>query len=133
MATSEERLKILKMVQEGKITADQAAAIIETLEESSQSQRQASRPEPPATPPASKSSRWFHVRITDSGSGRTRVNVRLPVSLVNAGIKMGARFAPEVQGMDMEQLVEFINSGEVGQIVDVNNEEDGEHVEVYIE
>lgn len=132
MATSEERLKILKMVQEGKISADQAAAIIETLEEGSQGPRPTNRPEPP-TPPMNKTSRWFHVRITDSGTGRTRVNVRLPVSLINAGIKMGARFAPEVQGMDMEQLIEFINSGETGQMVDVVNEDDGEHVEVFIE
>lgn len=132
MATSEERLKILKMVQEGKISADQGATLIEALEDNNQNQRQPNRPETP-TNPTGKSSRWFHVRITDSGTGRTRVNVRLPVSLINAGIKMGARFSPEVQGLDMEQLLQFINSGETGQMVDVVNEDDGEHVEVFIE
>ena len=132
MATSEERLKILKMVQEGKISADQGATLIEALEDNNKNQRQPNRHEPP-TNPTGKSSRWFHVRITDSGTGRTRVNVRLPVSLINAGIKMGARFSPEVQGLDMEQLLQFINSGETGQMVDVVNEDDGEHVEVFIE
>jgi hypothetical protein len=132
MATSEERMKILKMVQEGKISADEAANLIETLEENNQGPRQPNRPEQPASP-SGKSSRWFHVRITDSGTGRTRVNVRLPVSLINAGIKMGARFSPEVQGLDMDQLLQFINSGETGQMVDVVNDDDGEHVEIFIE
>lgn len=133
MATSEERLRILKMVQEGKISADEAATLIEALEESNQSQQQkANRPEP-SLATGGKSSRWFRVRITDAGTGRTRVNVRLPVSLINAGIKMGARFSPEMEGLDMEQLIQFINSGETGQMVDVVNEEDGEHVEIFIE
>ena len=133
MATSEERLKILKMVQEGKLSADEAANLIGALEEGNQGQPQkVSRPEP-ALAQSGKSSRWFRVRITDAGTGRTRVNVRLPVSLINAGIKMGARFSPEVEGLDLSQLIEFINSGETGQMVDVVNEEDGEHVEIFIE
>jgi hypothetical protein len=131
MATSEERMKILKMVQEGKITADDAAQLIEMLEEKSGS-RQPPTPEPPVSS-TGKSSRWFRVRITDTNTGRTRVNVRLPVSLINAGIKMGARFSPEVEGLDMDQLIQFINSGETGQMVDVINDDDGEHVEVFIE
>ncbi len=73
------------------------------------------------------------VRVTDTDSGKTRVNVRLPVGLIRAGVKMGAKFAPEIEGMDIEQLMTFINSGEIGQVVDVLDEEDGEHVEVFIE
>jgi hypothetical protein len=59
--------------------------------------------------------------------------VRLPIGMVSAGVKMGMRFAPNVEGVDPEQLMDFIQSGEIGQIVDVYNDEDGEHVEVYIE
>ena len=73
------------------------------------------------------------MRVTDTDTGKVRVNVRLPTSMINAGMKMGMRFAPEVEGMDMSQLMTYIESGEVGQIVDVYDEEDGEHVEVFIE
>jgi hypothetical protein len=73
------------------------------------------------------------VRITDTASGKTRVNVRMPLSVVTAGMKMGMRFSPEVEGMDITQLAEVIQSGEVGQIVDVFDEDDGEHVEVFVE
>lgn len=125
MATAEERLKILKMIEEGKITAEEGAGLLASLEGVSTS--------PGAASTARGSSRWFRVRVTDTDTGKTRVNVRLPVSLVNAGLKMGARFSPEVEGLDMNQLMQFINSGEVGKVVDVYDENDGEHVEVFIE
>jgi hypothetical protein len=33
----------------------------------------------------------------------------------------------------MDELNRYINSGETGQIVDVYDDEDGEHVEVFLE
>jgi hypothetical protein len=131
MATSEERIKILKMVQDGKITADQAAELLKALEN-----RSAPASGAPGQAPgqaAGQRGRWFRVRITDTDTGKTRVNVRMPLSVVTAGMKMGMRFSPEVEGMDITQLAEMIQSGEVGQIVDVFDEEDGEHVEVFVE
>lgn len=127
MATSEERIKILKMVQEGKITPEEASNLIATLE------KRKSIPPAPPPPLAPRIGRWFRVKVTDTHSGKTRVNVQLPIGLVNAGIKMGARLSPEIEGLDIDQLKQIINSGEMGKIVDVYNEQDGEHVEVYIE
>jgi hypothetical protein len=129
---SEERLKVLKMVQEGKISAEDAIELLAILEEG---RRRPSIPPSPPVPPGmgKRDNRWLRVRVTDTNSGKTRVNVRLPIGMVSAGVKMGMRFAPNVEGMDPEQLMEFIQSGEIGQIVDVYDDEDGEHVEVFIE
>ena len=131
MATEEERMKVLKMIQEGTISAEQGLQLLEALDEGAKRANKG-RPVPPPAPSA-RSGRWFRVMITDTNSGKTRVNVRLPISMVNAGIKMGARFAPEVEGLDTEQLMSALNSGETGKIVDVYDNEDGEHVEVFIE
>jgi hypothetical protein len=49
------------------------------------------------------------------------------------GIQIGAQFAPEVGNIDLEQLNEMLQSGVEGKIVDVVDEEDGEHVEIFIE
>ncbi|BAJ62707.1 MULTISPECIES: SHOCT-like domain-containing protein [Anaerolinea] len=139
MATNEERMKILKMVAEGKITAEEADQLLEALEESERvpgASRPGIPPMPsaPEMPPApGRKPRWLHVRVTDTNTGRTRVNVRLPVSMINIGLKMGSKFAPEVDGLNMDELMRMIESGEIGQIVDVTDEEDGEHVEVYLE
>ena len=128
MTTTEERMRILNMIQDGKITADEGARLLQALD----AQKTPPPPNVPGAGPA-KSARWFHVQVTDTNTGKTRVNIRLPVNLLQAGMKLGARFSTEVQGLDMDQLNQFINSGEVGKVVDVVDEEDGEHVEVFIE
>ena len=124
------------MVQEGKITVEQATSLLEALEEMpAAAGKVGAAPAMPARrlPAPGKRARWLRVRVTDTDSGRPRVNIRLPISVVSAGIKMGMRFSPQVEGLDMEELTKWITSGEVGQIVDVIDDDDGEHVEVFIE
>ena len=118
MSTSEERLKILKMVQEGKLSAEEAIKIIEALDTLPEKAGPLPvPPEPPAPPPATRSApKYLHVRVTDTNTGKVRVNVRLPLTVISAGLKIGAKFSPEVQGLDMEQLMGFIKSGETGQV-----------------
>lgn len=131
MTTSEERLKVLKMVQEGKITPEMAAELLKTLDAGS---KKTSREEStPTDHPGRSGGRFFRVCVTDMNSGRTRVNVRLPLGMVNAGLRMGMRFSPEVEGLDAAKLAEALASGKTGQIMDVYDDEDGEHIEVYIE
>ena len=130
MASSEERVKVLKMVQEGKITPEMAAELLKTLDAAS---KKAPAEEPKPVYPGREGARFFRVRVTDTDTGRTRVNVRLPLGMVNAGIRMGMRFSPEVEGLDAAKLAEALASGKTGQIMDVYDDEDGEHVEVYIE
>ena len=119
------------MVQEGKISAAEGARLIEALDDLSE-------PSPPSTPSTTgvstgKKPKYLRVMITDTDTGKARVNVRLPVSLINSGMRMGARFAPEIEGLELEDLNAWLNSGEVGQIVDIFDEEDGEHIEVFLE
>jgi hypothetical protein len=48
-------------------------------------------------------------------------------------LKIGAHFAPEVEGVNMSNVMEALRSGVTGKIIDVTDEEDGEHVEIYVE
>jgi hypothetical protein len=126
MASSEERMQILKMIEEGKISAGEGAELLRALDQDSNSK----------TPPPLKGAsppRWFRVRITDMNSGRHKVNVNIPMGLVNVGMKMGARFTPEIEGIDIDQLVEVIRSGAQGKVVDVVDHEEGERVEIFVE
>jgi hypothetical protein len=126
MATTEERLKILTMIREGKITADEGAKLLSALGESQKPSRS------PGTR-ASGEPRWFRVRVTDLVSGKTKVSVNIPFGLMEWGLQIGAQFAPEVGDLDFEQLKEMLQSGVEGKVVDVIDEEDGEHVEIFIE
>jgi hypothetical protein len=128
MVEDSERLKVLKMVQEGKITADEAVQLLETLEKSG---AKVNIPEPNES--AKYAGKFLLVRVTDLKTNKKRVNVRLPLSIVNTGLKMGVKFAPQMKDIDTEELMKAIQSGGSGQIVDVEDLEDGEHVEVFIE
>jgi hypothetical protein len=129
MATPEERAKILKLIQDGKISAAQGVQLLDALQDPNRNKAEGvTSPEKPV-----QVARWFRVSVTDTDTGKVRVNVRLPVNLITAGVKMGARFSPEVEGLDMEQLMTLIKAGEIGKIVDVVDEKDGEHVEVFLE
>ena len=120
---SEERARILQMISERKITAEEGARLLTALQS----------PTAPSREPHAGTARWFRVRVTDMATGRTKVNVNLPLSLVKAGIKMGARFAPDMEELDWNELVTAIQEGASGKIVEVEDEQDGERVEVYVE
>jgi hypothetical protein len=112
------------MVESGKITPEEGANLLSAL-----GQKQA--PAQPST--GGSSARWFRVRVTDAESGRSKVNVNIPMGLVNVGMRMGARFIPEDSDIDIEDLMEQIRSGAHGKIVEVVDDESGEHVEIFIE
>jgi hypothetical protein len=132
MTSTEERMQILKMIQEGKITADEGAKLLEALSVSAKAEK---RPPAPPLPPGAPGSdaRWFRVRVTDLRSGKNKVNVNIPMGLVNVGLRMGARFAPNMEGVNLEEMMTAIKSGASGKIMDVTDEDSGEHVEIYVE
>jgi hypothetical protein len=127
MATAEERIRILRMIQEGKITAEEGAKLLAALKES---RGKVSRP---AGGGISDKRGWLRVRVTDMATGRTKVNVNLPLGLMDAGLRIGAQYAPDLQGVDLDQLISEIKAGASGKIIDVLDEEDGEHVEIFVE
>jgi hypothetical protein len=126
MATTEERIKILNMIREGKITAEEGAKLLSAL---SGGQREVRR----MVSRTAGGPRWCRVRVTDLVTGKNKVSVNIPLGLVEWGIQIGAQFAPEVGNIDLAQLNEMLHSGLEGKIVDVVDEEDGEHVEIFIE
>jgi hypothetical protein len=113
-------MQILKMIEEGKISAEEGAKLLEALEESAASE-EALRP-----------GRWFRIRVTDLKSGRRKVNVNIPMGLVNVGAKIGAKFAAPMD-VDVDEILSAIQSGVRGKIIDVEDEEDGERVEIYVD
>jgi len=128
MTSSEERMRILKMIQDGVISAEDGIRLLDSIEQSGKRETEKS-----PTEDTSRTARYFRVRVTDTNSGKARVNVRLPVSVLSAGMKMGARFSTEIQGLDPNELMAFIREGTIGKIVDVYDDKDGEHVEVFLE
>lgn len=120
---SEERMQILKMLESGQIKAKEAAELLAALE----------KPKAAETEPAAGRGRWLHIRVTDMASGKTKVNVNVPMNLVDVAVRMGARFAPKTESVDPQQFIEAIRSGGIGKVLEVEDEEDGERVEIYVD
>lgn len=127
MTSVEERMKILKMIEEGKISAEEGAKLLAALAEGRRGPLDSAASGKPGAP------RTLRIRVTDIGSGRSKASVQIPLALVDAGMKIGAHFAPEVEGVDMSNVMDAMRSGVTGKIIDVIDDEDGEHVEIYIE
>lgn len=150
---------ILTMVSEGKISAEDGRRLLEALGrardpnlESVLAEVAAGRLTPDEAgarlqsggrptdgrdiPPASVPGRWLRVVVTDHG--QKRVNIRLPMGLVNAGLKM-ARLAPghrvQVNGhtmdIDWDELVEQVRTMGPGRVIEIDDDDD--HVEVSVE
>ncbi len=133
MSRAEDRLRILRLVESGAVTAEECARLLAELEEASSSVS--------LVEPADKA-RWMRVCVTDLATGRPKVNVRLPASLVDVGLRMGAQFLPGASGAQVAELLKAVAEGKVGKIADVQ-EQDGplattgdyrsERVEIFVE
>ena len=75
--------------------------------------------------------RWLRLRVSDTRSGKTRVNLTIPIGLVNMGLAVGARFVPDVAELDVEEIRNALRSGLNGKILEVRDED--ELVEIYVE
>lgn len=125
-SVKEERAQILKMVSEGKISAGEGARLLTAIK-----------------PPDRRSlsmrtgdafrGRWLRVRVLNMVTGKSKVNVNLPMGLVGMGLRLGAQFVPELTDFDMDELIAAIEEGAQGKILEVEDTEDGERVEIFIE
>jgi len=123
-------MMVLKLLKDGKITADEAAKLLETIDKTDPKKKKAQVEEPEEIKGQGK---FFRVKITDATNGKIRANIRIPLSVMGAGAKFGAHFAPQINGIESEDLMKAVRDGEVGKILDVFDDEDNEHVEIYIE
>ena len=120
-SSTDERNHILYMVETGKVTAAQAAQLLDTLELGPERSRKQSR------------NRTARVRVTNLATNRQKVNVTIPVSLIQVGLRLGTRLAPQVSGSALEDLLRAIEGGATGRLLDLQDLEEGERVEIFAE
>jgi hypothetical protein len=82
---NEERRRILQMLTDRAITADEAERLIEALgaETTASATRSAETP--------SRKAKFLRVLVdTDEDDGPTKLNIRVPMQLLRAGVRLGA-------------------------------------------
>ncbi|TFG91029.1 MAG: hypothetical protein E4G71_04405 [Candidatus Atribacteria bacterium] len=126
----EEIKKVLEMLEEKKITSEEAAELLEALRDTKEEEE--------ITPLSTKKKRFLKIRVTKGE--KPQVNVTIPFSLVNWGLNLASKLgnnAVNIEGkeipIDMDELNKAMNDPEfTGKIVDVEDEEEGKHIEIEI-
>jgi len=126
----EERIRILSMVKEGKITVEEATKLLEALESSAVEDEE--------LPPQGKA-KWLRIRVSDVKTNKPKVSVNLPIGIVDWALRTGSRVAAfggadlNGMGINLEELRAAINFGLRGRIIDVTDDEQSQHVEIVVE
>lgn len=121
MATAEERLQILNMIKDGKITADEGARLLNAIQSGAKKSGE------------TRDARWLRVRVTDLRGGQVKFNINLPIGLVKVGVRLGAQFGTGDLSFDNAQVMDAIRNGKIGKIAEIENEMENERVEIWLE
>jgi len=126
-AFTDERNRILHMVETGQITAEQAAQLLDALgserERTLRSRGDRTR------------SRTVRIRVTNSAANAQKINLTatLPVYLIEVSLRLGTRLIPQLSGSALEDLLRSIEEGATGRLLDIQDLEAGERVEIFAE
>ncbi len=116
----EDKLHVLKMLEDGKITSDEAVKLLEAVDEVEK-------------PKSSNEAKWIRIRVTETGSSKSKVNVNIPIGLVDALLKILPKHVKMsgLEEIDLQEIIRAVKEGASGKLVEV--EEENERVEIIVE
>jgi hypothetical protein len=119
---------VLRLVAEGRLTADEAGPIIDALDGLDGFQAQAEAQDASADAAAGRTgdapARVLRVEVTEAG--RTIINLRIPLSLGRAAISQ----VPGISEATSDRIREAIEAGIKGPIVEVDDGGDGVRISI---
>lgn len=128
---NEEVMIILKMVEEGKISADKAKDLIDALESTSKNTQ--------AIAPKKYEDKFLKVEVLSHEGDK--VNIQLPIKVIKEVLKVTGKLpiSKYIEGMDgididelMNTLVSCLDSEVIGEIVDICSSE-GDTVKILVD
>ena len=124
MTTStDERNRILNMIESGQITAGQAAQLLDTLlPEYEQSGGQIEN-------------RTVRIWLSDMSTNRRKMNMTatIPVYLVSMSLRLLARLVSQLNDSTIQNVIRAIERGTTGRLLDLQDLEEGKRLEVFVE
>ena len=120
-ASRDERDRILNLIEEGRVTADQAAQLLDALDE--EHERSAER------------ARVLRVRVTALNPRQQRINMAatLPLNLVRGSLRLGTQLLPQLSNTALEDLLRAVDRRAAGRLLDLQDLDKGERLEIFVE
>jgi len=119
----DERRRILNMLAEGKISATDADGLLTAMA--------ATETPPPATevkPAAPKSPKYLRVQVEEHDGDRSHVNIRIPLALIRAGVRLTALLPAGLHDQINKALKESGVDFDISRVKPENLEEVVEHL-----
>lgn len=109
----DDRLRILRLVQQGKVTPEQAVALLDAV----------APPLPRAAPPPPGRPRVLRIRVVEDDEDR--VNLNIPLALARSALRLiPDRSKHYFQGVDLQALLEQVEHGASGKILEIRGDDD---------
>lgn len=76
---------------------------------------------------------FLRIQVSGIDDVQPRVHVRIPLRMLKMGLDIGAVYAPELKGLDLQKIVADLHAFADGSIIEVEDFESGEKVVISID
>ena len=120
---TDERNRILNMIESGQITAAEAAQLLDTLlpkyEQSS----------------GQVENRTVRIWMTEMSTNRRKMKMTatIPVYLVSMSLRLLERLVSQLNDSGIQQVIRAIERGATGRLLDLQDLEEGKRLEIFVE
>jgi hypothetical protein len=138
------RIEILQKLSAGEITVEEATRLLQEVSAEPVAEAQAetsadAKPEAPSEAPSDEQSRrtskprWLRIRVGNSVTKRDYVRINIPFGFINAGRWVGHHFWGRAWADSWNRLLDAVDRGEIGTLVEVEDDSGGERVHIFVE
>jgi len=132
MSVETKRREILQMLAKGSISSQEAAELLSQIETDTPPPQAIENEGEESETTFARKPRWLNVQVSELGSGRDKVSIKIPLGLARIGLRLGAKFAPEVEDLDWDEMLSQIGAAGDQMLVEVQDKEDGELVRIFV-
>jgi len=121
--SSDERNRILSMIESGQITAAQDAQLLDALVWEQERPGERVR------------NRTLRIWLTDMATNRKKINMTatIPVDMVSMSLRLLTRLMPQLNDGTIQNLMCAVERGNTGRLLDLQDLEEGKRVEIFVE
>jgi hypothetical protein len=123
ITSTEERNRILNMIETGQITAVQAAQLLDTMLPAYEQYS------------GQMENRTVRIWMTDMSTNRRKVNMTatIPVYLVSTSLRLLARIVSQLNDSTLQSVIHALERGTTGRLLDLQDLEEGKRLEIFVE
>ncbi len=78
---------------------------------------------------------WVHIRVKNRRPGEHNVNISVPLNMSVAAVRIATPFVPQMRETGVDEVLTSLQGNvtkDQPMVIDVNDDEDGEHVQVIV-